>query len=100
MPIDPTQDDRFNSNSQTEFSDLSTEAQAVVRELLDNEFVHSIRIYDGNRDHLGVKVPPGTRAGEVAELLADTSLRLWVSLECGGAHEPSLIVYEVDDNDD
>lgn len=100
MPIDPTEDERYAASSETEFSDLSTEAQVAVREVLDNEFVDSILIYNGSRDHFAVKVPVGDDAGDVAERLVETGLSLWVSFEGTGIDEASVIVYEVHDDNE
>lgn len=84
MPVDPTQDDRYNQVNETQFPQLSAPVQQLVRELLEETYINNIVVYDGEQDWLEIKSRAGISGGEVAKKMIEAGLRLSIIGSRGG----------------
>lgn len=69
--IDPTNHESLRQSPTTEFSDLSTDVQVMVREMVDDPMLGGIVIHDGGNNVISAWGPSGRWAGETADRFSE-----------------------------
>lgn len=86
IEIDPTESDQLRDR-QTQFSQLSTDVQTMLREMLDDGDLSNIVIHDGESNHITVWGNAGQWAGQTAETLVNHGFSLQIYQRFGSEIE-------------
>lgn len=95
MPVDPTSDNRYGESNGTEFSYLSVPAQELIRELLEEDYITRIIVYDGEEDWIGITSWSGPPAGKVVNKVTDAGLK---ASALSGTNRITIEAKEINDN--